>query len=370
MSSSPLFQSISIGSLTLPNRIAMAPMTRGRATNPGIIPTEMQAVYYGQRASAGLIISEGTWISKEAIGFVNVPGIYSEPQVEGWKAITDTVHQQGGRIFSQLGHAGLLSHPHHLGGELPLGPSSVNPLTKAYTAQGVQDTVTPREMSHEDIQRTISDYRNAAQNAKHAGFDGIEIHVQHPSILSQFLSDALNKRTDQYGGTMENKARFLFEVLDTVMTVWDSKQVSVRFIPNLSYAQPGETPDDYENTYRFVAQELNKYDLAFLHIVDRPNPGLSPEEHKPRKVFETFRKIYKGTIMANCGFTLATANQLLEDGYADIISFGTLYISNPDLVERFRTNATLNESDPASFFVGDDKGYIDYPALSLSKHYA
>lgn len=369
MSSSPLFQAISLGALTLPNRIAMAPMTRGRAKNPGIIPTEMQAVYYGQRASAGLIISEGTWISKEAIGFINVPGIYSESQVEGWKAITDRVHQKGGRIFLQLGHAGLLSHPHHLDGELPLGPSAVNPLTKSYTAQGVQETVTPREMSHEDIQRTVSDYRNAAQNAKHAGFDGIEIHVQHPSILSQFLSNALNKRTDQYGGTIENKTRFLLEVLDTVMTVWDSKRISVRIIPYLSYSQPGETPDDCENTYRFVAQELNKYDLAFLHIVDRPEPGLSPEEHKARKVFETFRKIYKGTIMANGGLTLEKANQLLEDGYADIISFGTLYISNPDLVERFRTNASLNEGDPATFFMGHDKGYIDYPALSLSKHY-
>ncbi|MBL0741052.1 alkene reductase [Chryseolinea lacunae] len=370
MSSSPLFQSISLGSLTLPNRIAMAPMTRGRSKNPGIVPTEMQALYYGQRASAGLIISEGTWISKEAIGFINVPGIFSEAQVEGWRAITEIVHQKEGRIFLQLGHAGLLSHPHHLDGELPLGPSSINPLTKSYTAQGVQDTVTPREMSLEDIQRTLSDYRNAAQNAKDAGFDGIELHVQHPSILSQFLSNALNKRTDQYGGTMENKTRFLLEVLDTVMTVWHSKRISVRITPNLSYSQPGETPDDSENTYRFVAQQLNKYDLAFLHIVDRPEPGISPEAQKDRKLFENFRKIYKGTIMANGGFTLEKANQLLEDGYADIISFGTLYISNPDLVERFRTNANLNDADPATFFVGDDNGYIDYPSLSLNEHYA
>jgi N-ethylmaleimide reductase len=355
---------IRIGDLHLANRVAMASMTRGRVKNASIVPTATQATYYRQRATAGLVLTEGTWISKQAIGFVNVPGIFSEQQIEGWRLVTDAVHAEGGKIFLQLGHAGAVSHPDFYDGELPIGPSAVNPNLTAFPASGPQPTVTPRALSEADIRQIVQDYRVAAQHAQVAGFDGIELHAQHPSLISQFLSDTLNQRSDAYGGSVENKARLLFEVVDALTEVWGPDRVSVRINPFLSYSGSVSEPEATLPTYAYVAEKLNAYNLAFLHVVDRKEPGLTDEQYAERKVFETFRQLYKGVLMANGGLTRESADALIQGGQADLVSFGTAYIANPDLVYRFANNLPLTAGDPATYFMGDDNGYVDYPVVS------
>ncbi|MBD0256595.1 MAG: alkene reductase [Cytophagales bacterium] len=359
----PLLQPVHLGELPLNNRIAMASMTRGRVKNPGIAPTELQARYYVQRATAGLILAEGTWISKQAIGYAHVPGIFTDEQVAGWQRVTDAVHGAGGKIFLQLGHAGSISHPDFMDGEIPVGPSAVNPNFTAFLPTGPQPTITPRALGKAEIRQVVLDFRRAAQNAVKAGFDGIEIHAQHPSLISQFLSDTLNRREDEYGGSIPDKARFLFEVLEAVTEVWGSRRVSVRINPFLSYSGRVAEPEPTLPTYAYVAEELNAYDLAFLHLMDRPEPGVRPEVHRQRKVFEMFRPLYKGLLMANGGFTRETANELLRSGTADLVSFGSLYIANPDLVYRFAHQLPLAAPDPATFFTGDENGYTDYPPV-------
>jgi N-ethylmaleimide reductase len=359
----PLLQPIRLGALQLDNRMAMASMTRGRVKNQAIAPTALQARYYAQRASAGLILSEGTWISRQAIGYGDVPGIFTDEQVAGWQLVTEAVHGAGGKIFLQLGHAGSISHPHFNDGAIPVGPSAVNPNLAVYPATGRQPTVTPRALSKVEIRQVVLDYRLAAQNAIKAGFDGIEIHAQHPSLISQFLSDTLNRRSDAYGGSIPNKARFLFEVLEAVLEVWGSKRVSVRINPFLSYSGNVAEPEPTLPTYAYVAERLNAYDLAFLHLMDRPEPGVPAEVYRQRKVFETFRPLYKGLVMANGGLTPQTANELIRSGTADLVSFGTLYIANPDLVYRFVHGLPLAAPDPATYFTGDENGYTDYPAI-------
>ena len=359
----PLLNPIDIGDLKLTNRISMAPMTRGRATNTGMIPEQIQAVYYGQRASAGLIITEGTWVNKQSVGYNNVPGIFTAEQVKGWKAVTAAIHEKGGKVFSQLGHTGTFSHPDYLNGELPVAPSAINPGLTVYTPAGPQPTVTPQALTAEQIKQTVADYKKAAQNAKDAGFDGQELHVQHPSIISQFLSDNLNRRTDEYGGTIENKTRFLFEVLDAVKEVWGANRVSIKIWPYLSYsAIPGQ-PEEMLPTYSYLADRLNKYELAFLHILDHTDPSTTAEELKTRNVFAHFRTIYKGIIMGSGSFDQEKGNKLIAGGTVDLVSFGTLFIANPDLPERFKRNTTLNDGDPASYMSGEEKGYTDYSFL-------
>jgi N-ethylmaleimide reductase len=339
-------------------------MTRGRAKNAKNIQTPQAAKYYGQRASAGLIITEGTWVNPESVGFANVPGIFTDEQVEGWKIVTNAVHEQGGLIFLQLGHFGALAHPDYLNGELPLGPSTVKVNELVFSPTGPKPSVSPKEMTKADIERTVNDYKLAAQNAKKAGFDGVEIHAQGKSLISQFLSDTINKRQDEYGGSFEGKSRFLFQVLDQVLSVWGPKKVSIRLNPFLSYSNSLGEQEDMLATYEYVIKKLNDYDIAFLHVLDRAEEGTSAQEHKNRMIYQKMSSWYSGHIVANGGLTLEKANNLITEGLVSMASFGTKYIANPDLVYRFENNIDLSEGDHKTYYMGDDGGYIDYPSIN------
>ncbi|NML57678.1 alkene reductase [Chryseobacterium cheonjiense] len=366
--SQPLLEEYQLGDLNLKNRVIMASLTRGRATNPGLIPTPIMAEYYAQRASAGLIISEGTWVNTQSIGFINVPGIYTQEQVEGWKSVTKAVHDNGGLIFSQLGHIGAGAHPDLQNGRLPVGPSAVNIQSQSFTPEGFKDTVTPHEMTVAEIQDTIQDYRQAAQNAKDAGFDGVEVHAIVGMLIPQFLSTATNKRNDRYGGSIENRARIIFEILDAIFEVWESNRVSVKFSPvmlsNVGIVKPDEETIDL---FKYILNTLNSYNLAFIHIVG-PAEDLSgtPVEDLQDNYFAHFRNNYTGRIVANLGFTKESGNAIIQEGIADLVSFGEPFIANPDLVERFRDNLPLAESDRNTYYSGEENGYTTYPKAVIA----
>jgi N-ethylmaleimide reductase len=368
-STQPLLDPYKLGDLSLKNRVVMASMTRGRATNSGLVPTPLMVEYYAQRASAGLLLSEGTWVSAKAIGFINVPGIYTDEQVEGWKLVTKAVHEKDGLIFLQLGHIGSASHPDHLKGELPAGPSAINPQTQSFTPEGFKASLTPRELTIAEIKQTVQDYKQAAQNAKNAGFDGVEVHAQAGMLIPQFLSLATNKRTDEYGGSIENRARIIFEILDAITAVWDSTRVSIRFTP-VMYSHVGLVTPDEETIplFQYISGKLNDYNLAFLHVVG-PSEDLTgtPVEALQSDYYSHFRHHYKGRLMANLGFNRETGNAILNNGKADLVSFGKPFIANPDLVERFIDQIPLSESDPDTYYSGEEKGYTDYPrAINIS----
>jgi N-ethylmaleimide reductase len=356
----PLLTPLRIGDLTLPNRVVMAPMTRARASNAELAPTPAHALYYAQRAGAGLIITEGTWVSRQAIGASNVPGIYTEAQTRAWTAVTGAVHQAGGRIFSQLGHAGAKSHPEHLGGALPAGPSAINPGEQRLTPTGMKDTVTPREFTPAEITQTIADYRAAASNAHHAGFDGIEVHAQGSHLIPQFLNPRLNQRTDAYGGSTAARARFLLELLHAVTGIWDSPRVGVKLSPYWS----GGTFTADEDTlarYDWLIAELNSADLAYLHLMG-PTPAEDRDHHLA--LFGRYRAAYQGTLVVNVGFSRDSANTAIERTAADAVSFGTPFIANPDLVDRFARGYPLAAADPATIYTGGPTGYTDYPTAT------
>ena len=313
-----------LGDITLPNRIIMASMTRARATNTDMVPTDLHAEYYAQRASAGLILSESAWVSKNAIGFLNIPGIFTSAQTEAWKKVTDAVHQENGRIFLQLSHIGAASHPDYFNGDLPLGPSAINPQEKSFTPQGFKDTVTPGAYTIEQIRETIEEYHQAAINAKAAGFDGLELHAQLFTLIPQFLSAATNQRTDEYGGSITNRSRILFEILDVLIKVFPGKKVAIKFTPaafNTGIIKPDEnTIADYE----YLLQKFNEYDIAFLEIVG-PATGLAgtPIVSWEDQYYSFFRNNYKGAIVANLGFNYDSGNKIIADGLADLVSFPT-----------------------------------------------
>lgn len=359
----PLLEEYQLGDLKLKNRVIMASLTRGRATNAGLVPTPLMAEYYAQRASAGLILSEGTWVSAKSIGFINVPGIYTREQVEGWKLVTKAVHDKGGLIFSQLGHIGSASHPDFFDGELPAGPSAINPQTKSFTPGGFKDSVTPREFSVAEIKQTIQDYKKAAQNAKDAGFDGIEIHAQTGMLIPQFLSLAANQRRDEYGGSIENRARIIFEILDAITAVWNSTRVAIKFAP-VAISHVGIVKPDEETIpmFQYILKKLNDYNLAYLHIVG-PAEDLTgtPVEVLQNNYFSHFRRHYTGRLMANLGFTQESGNAILEEGTADLVSFGAPFIANPDLVERFEHHLPLSEGNRDTYYTGGENGYTNYP---------
>lgn len=341
----------------------MASLTRGRATNPGLIPTPLMAEYYAQRASAGLILSEGTWVNAKSIGFINVPGIYTRQQVEGWKLVTRAVHAEGGLIFSQLGHIGSASHPDFFDGELPAGPSAVNPQTRSFTPEGFKDSLTPRELTVAEIKQTVQDYQQAAKNAREAGFDGVEVHALAGMLIPQFLSLATNQRTDEYGGSIENRARIIFEILDAVTEVWGSSRVAIKFSPVALSSVGIMTPDEETiSLFQYILKKLSGYDLAYLHIVG-PAEDLSgtPVAELQDHYFMHFRRNYSGRLMANLGFTRESGNTILKEGTADLVSFGAPFIANPDLAERFRHYIPLSESNPDTIYVGGEHGYADYP---------
>ena len=362
MENSILFTAYSMSGLELKNRMVMAPMTRSRSDNPGNLATSLTAEYYEQRATAGLIISEGTPVSTKAVGYINVPGIYSDAQVEAWKLVTNAVHTKGGKIFAQLWHVGRLSHPDFHNGELPHAPSAINPNEKSYTINGFVDTVTPKEMTTEDIQQTILDFKNGASNALKAGFDGIEIHAANGYLFHQFFNGTSNHRTDNYGGSIENRARILFETLDQMKEVIDMNRVGIRFNPSM-HGFMGMTMDELTiPTFDYIIDRLNGYGLAYIHLTE----PFVPVDNVPfavKEVAKHFRPIYNGTLIINKGFTKETAIKVLEDGDADLVAFGVPFIANPDLVKRFETDAPLNQADQATFYTPGAKGYTDYPEL-------
>ncbi|WP_413755810.1 alkene reductase [Streptomyces sp. MMBL 11-3] len=359
----PLLRPVQLGALKLPNRVVMAPMTRGRATRADLAPTALHATYYAQRAGAGLIVSEGTWVSEDAIGFVNVPGIYSEAQTAGWAEVTDAVHAAEGRIISQLGHVGAVSHPDHRGGRLPAGPSAVNPEEMSFTPDGPKDTLTPRALTAAEIATTISDYRQAAANALRAGFDGLEIHAQVSHLVAQFLNPRLNRRTDAYGGSSEKRAQFLLDVVDAVSSVWDSDRVGIKLSPywkgGPAFTADAEALADYDQ----LLKRLNDGNLAYLHLVG-PEPDTGTDD--TFTAFARYRAHYRGAVIANLGFTQDTGDGLLERGLADAVSFGAPFIANPDLVDRFAQGHPLAAGDHATYYEGGKRGYTDYPAMSGS----
>lgn len=362
--SQPLLEAYDMNGLHLKNRVVMAPMTRSRAANEGNVPTDdLQGVYYEQRAGAGLIISEGSQISEEAVGYINTPGIYTEEQVEGWKKITGRVHDKDGKIFLQLWHVGRISHPDFHDGELPLAPSAINPNEKSYTPEGFKDTVTPKAMTKEDINKTIADFKHAAKNAMKAGFDGVEIHSSNGYLIHQFFNATSNHRTDEYGGSIENRARFFFEVLDAIKEEVPETRIGARFNPSL-HGIFGMTMDEETiPTFDHVINKLNEYDLAYIHLSE-PFNDVSDIEYAETEIAKRYRPMYDGTLMINSGFDQEKGNAVIERGDADLVAFAKPFISNPDLVERFRQHSELSEWDQDTFYTPGKEGYIDYPAMS------
>ncbi len=348
--------------LDLKNRVVMAPMTRTRADNPELAATDLIAEYYGQRATAGLIITEGTHVSRMARGAIRVPGIYTDQQIDGWRKSTDAVHAQGGKIFAQIWHEGRLSLREVLDGHLPLAPSAINPGTKVFAPEGVfMDTPTPRAMTVEEIRQTIRDFAQAAQNATRAGFDGVEIHAANGYLFHQFFMKCSNTRTDAYGGSIANRSRFLFDVLEAIREKTDLKRVGIRLSPLLDHIQGIVKDEETDRLFTDIMGRLNEYPLAYVHLSGVTGDHSDDPLKQVLDSARYYRNIYNGTLMINGGFMRDTANQALREGIADLVSFGNLYISNPDLVERFRLNAPLNKSDRDTFYSTGPEGYTDYP---------
>ncbi len=357
----PLLTSYKMGDLLLQNRLVIAPMTRSRANNPEKSPTKLHVKYYKQRASAGLIITEGSQISKRAVGYVNTPGIYSNAQINGWKAVTDAVHKEDGKIFIQLWHVGRVSHPDFHNGDLPLAPSALNPNSKSYTPNGFKETVTPKEMTLDDIKITINDFKQAAINAKKAGFDGLEIHSSNGYLFHQFFNNSSNTRTDNYGGTIENRARFFFEVLDEISKVFPQNRVGVRFNPSMHNSHGINVDKETIPLFEYVIKKLNNYNLAYVHLSE-PFTDVSKVKYAVSSIANHFRTLYNGTLIINNEFNQEKGNKIIEDNLADLVAYGKLFISNPDLVERFAKNAPLADWDASTFYSDTgEKGFTDYP---------
>ncbi|WP_224997196.1 alkene reductase [Cesiribacter sp. SM1] len=358
----PLLTPYTLGDLELKNRVVMAPMTRSRADNKDKAPTGMHAEYYRQRASAGLIISEGSQISERAVGYINTPGIHTPAQVAGWKKVTRAVHEEGGKIFCQLWHVGRMSHPDFHGGELPLAPSAFNPNSKSYTPEGFKDTVTPKEMSLEEIRQTIADFKQAAKNAMDAGFDGVEIHASNGYLLQQFFNRTSNMRTDAYGGSIENRARILFEVIDAIKEVMPENRIGVRMNPSLHGTFGMELDEESIPTHDYIARKLNEYKLSYLHLSE-PFTDVSKLPYAEPHIAKHYRPLYKGTLIINGGFDEEKGNKVISAGEADLVAYGKLFVSNPDLPLRFEHDAPLAEWDDKTFYTTGEEGYIDYPLL-------
>jgi N-ethylmaleimide reductase len=357
-----LFDSVQMGDLTLPNRIVMAPLTRARA-QPGGVPNGMNAEYYAQRASAGLIVSEATNITRQGQGYAFTPGIWSPDQVRGWRLVTEAVRARGGRMFLQLWHVGRVSHPSlQDGGALPVAPSAVKPEGKAFTESGYQPMVTPRALELEEIPGIVEDYRRATANALEAGFDGVEIHGANGYLIDQFLRDKTNKRTDRYGGSIENRTRFLDQVARAVTAEAGGARTGIRFSP----VSPANDIADSNPEPVFLAavERINAYKLAYMHVVEGATRG--PREVAGAFDLQKLHQAFTGLYMANNGYDGGLAARVVEREDADLIAFGRPFISNPDLVERLRRGASLTEPDETTFYGGDAQGYTDYPVLQAA----
>lgn len=336
----------------------MAPMTRCRSIQNNT-PNELMATYYGQRASAGLIISEATQISTQGVGYPYTPGIHTDAQVEGWKKVTQTVHDKGGKIFLQLWHVGRISHSSYHEGELPVAPSAIKPSGEIYTYEGMKAFETPRALTVKEIEEIVREYATAAKNAIEAGFDGVEIHAANGYLLDQFLRDGTNIREDEYGGKIENRSRFLLDVINAVIAEIGADKTGVRLSPSGTFNDMSDS--DPEKHFTYICEKLNACDLAYLHIID----ALEGDIRHGANVVELsiLRDAYQGVLITNGEYTKERGNEVIQNHQADAVAFGVLFLANPDLPERFRTNSDLNEADPNTFYTQDEKGYTDYPTM-------
>jgi N-ethylmaleimide reductase len=355
-----LFQPYRLGDLELSNRLVMAPMTRSRAVD-GNVPNSLAAAYYAQRASAGLIITEASQVSPQGVGYIRTPGIHSAEQVAGWKTVTDAVHRAGGKIFSQLWHVGRVSHPDFHDGALPVAPSALPVEGEAYTPRGPAKLVTPRALEINEIPGIVAQFRKAAENAKAAGFDGVELHGANGYLLDQFLRDGSNRRTDAYGGSIENRARLGLEVADAAIGVWGPQRVGYKLSPYFSgYSMSDSNPLE---TFSFMAGQLNKRGLLYLHVSEAVAGPMAAPAGTVRAT-PILREKFDGTLIVNGGYDAAAGQAVIARGEADLVAFGVPFLANPDLPVRYRTSSALNAPDPTTFYAGEEKGYIDYPALA------
>jgi len=356
-----------MGDLDLPNRIVMAPLTRMRASSANHVPTELQAEYYAQRASAGLIVAEATAISPAGFGWADTPGLWSQEQVRGWRRVTDAVHAAGGRIVAQLWHTGAISHPDLREGAQPLSASNVNAEHESVTASGRKPTVSPRPMTQDEIRQTVEDYARAARNAMDAGFDGVQILANYIYLLAQFLNRTTNHRADRYGGTIENRARILFEVVEAVLEEVEPAKVGVKISP-MHDGGPFAANDETLPMAEYAIRELNGYGLSHLLLMGNRTDftGTPLEPLMGEGMFRHFRPIFRGMLIANVEMDAERGNRLIEAGLADMVAFGRPYIANPDLVERLATGVPLAEVDWSTVYGSGPQGYSDYPAIRLA----
>jgi N-ethylmaleimide reductase len=355
-----LFSPFKLGKIDLANRMVMAPMTRSRAVN-GNVPNPLAAAYYAQRAGAGLIITEAAQVSPQGVGYIRTPGIHSPEQVVGWKRVTEAAHKAGGKIFLQLWHVGRVSHPDFHGGNLPVAPSALPVDGETFTPLGKKKFVLPRALELKEIPGIIEQYRQGAVNAKIAGFDGVEIHGANGYLLDQFLRDGSNKRSDEYGGSLENRVRLPLEVTRAVIRVWGTDRVGYRISPYFSNYSMSDS--NLENTFVYLADKLNGLRIAYLHHKeDIADPAVLPSAYI--RLAALLRKTFKGAYMLNSGYDLISGNAVISGGQADLVAFGKIFLANPDLVERFKTKSELNAQDVSTFYSGEEKGYVDYPCLT------
>lgn len=363
MNAKTLFEPLQLGALTLRNRIVMAPMTRNRAQPDGV-PGALAATYYGQRASAGLVITEATQISPMGKGYFNTPGIHSPEQIDAWRPIVDRVHAQGGAIFLQLWHVGRISHTSLLpGGVQPVAPSAIRANGQTFTAAGPVALSEPRALTLAEIRATVRDYGTAAAKARSAGFDGVELHAANGYLIDQFLRTRSNQRTDDYGGSAANRTRFLTEALEAITGAWDPKSIGVRLSPLSTFNDMSDS--DPEQTFSTAIRSLNTYGLGYLHVVERAR-DTQPNDAANTALIGRLRRMWSGVYIANSGYDRVTGEEAVRNGYADAIAYGRLFLANPDLPHRLRHDLQFNVPDPRSFYGGTEKGYTDYPAWENS----
>ena len=360
-----LLTPVTLGAVSLENRILMAPLTRMRANNEGV-PSPLAMEYYAQRATAGLIISEATQISELGKGYPATPGIYSEAQVDAWRKITDAVHAKGGKIFLQLWHVGRISHSSlHPNDGLPVAPSAIKPAGEVYTATwALAEYETPRALGVDEIKQLRAEYVHAAKQAKQAGFDGVELHAANGYLLDQFLQDRTNQRTDQYGGSIENRCKLVLEILQDIIPIWGSGRVGIRLSPYGSFNDIADS--DPQKLFSYLINALNPLNLSYLHLIEprATTAGGSDQLHADApRTGQLFRPLFAGKVVLAGGFDQVGAEKALTDGEADAIAFGRLFISNPDLPRRFELNVALNPYNRSTFYGGNEKGYTDYPSL-------
>lgn len=355
-----LFEPLQLGAIRIPNRIIMAPLTRGRADDR--VPNQMMVEYYAARASTGLIISEATAISEEGYGWAGSPAIYAEYHVSAWKRVVDAVHEADGRIFLQLWHTGRVSHPDFLDQQQPVGPSAVRASGEAFTPSGKKPYVTPRPLETAEVGRVVGDYATAAERAKTAGFDGVEIHAANGYLIDQFLRDGSNRRNDQYGGSIENRCRFALEVVEAICDVFEAGRVGIRLSPTGAFNDMHDSDPVALSIY--LAESLNRYGIAYVHTVEPIEEDHAFANAGAPRVTPHLRKGFKGALITNGGYTAETAEEAIREGRADAIAFGQPIIANPDFVARVQRGAELNEPDPSTFYTPGPKGYLDYPTLT------